>query len=243
MNCAYVDWGEGEWTGGDKGGWPRGVGAFFFPTDLWSSWINCLEKEVGFVASFLLVGDGNDTYHFIYHTHKHFSNYYVYLNLNLQAKSYKSNSIWLVSKISGRMYKIRLIKMKTHTPPLSEHTIIISYLINKPWFYICNKEVAKCFMPPGTNYFNFKIISRHRMDLWMEITSFTSKFVYYPLQVGSFIHFPFLKLVLWFWNKSSLFVCSASVFNQTSTNQTRKMIVYTVEAYTCFLNSRVPIIH
>jgi hypothetical protein len=30
MNCAYVDWGEGEWTGGDKGGWPREVGAFAF---------------------------------------------------------------------------------------------------------------------------------------------------------------------------------------------------------------------
>ena len=30
MNCAYVDWGEGEWTGGEKGGWPREVGAFFF---------------------------------------------------------------------------------------------------------------------------------------------------------------------------------------------------------------------
>jgi hypothetical protein len=30
MNCAYVDWDEGEWTGGDKGRWPREVGAFFF---------------------------------------------------------------------------------------------------------------------------------------------------------------------------------------------------------------------
>jgi hypothetical protein len=30
MNSAYVDWGEREWTGGDKGGWPREVGTFFF---------------------------------------------------------------------------------------------------------------------------------------------------------------------------------------------------------------------
>jgi hypothetical protein len=30
MNCAYVDWSEGEWTGGDKGGWPREVVALFF---------------------------------------------------------------------------------------------------------------------------------------------------------------------------------------------------------------------
>ena len=30
MNCAYVDWAEGGWTGGEKGGWPREVGAFIF---------------------------------------------------------------------------------------------------------------------------------------------------------------------------------------------------------------------
>ena len=30
MHCAYVDWGDGEWTGEDKEGWLREIGAFFF---------------------------------------------------------------------------------------------------------------------------------------------------------------------------------------------------------------------
>jgi hypothetical protein len=50
MNCAYVDWGEGEWTGGDKGEWPREVGAFFFCLHICEALINCLEKDVGFVV-------------------------------------------------------------------------------------------------------------------------------------------------------------------------------------------------
>jgi hypothetical protein len=56
MNCAYVDWGEGEWTGGDKGGWPE-RSAILFPMHLCGSWINCLEKGIGF----LLVGGGSNT--------------------------------------------------------------------------------------------------------------------------------------------------------------------------------------
>jgi hypothetical protein len=31
MNCVYMDWGDREWTRGDKGGWLREIGALFFP--------------------------------------------------------------------------------------------------------------------------------------------------------------------------------------------------------------------
>jgi hypothetical protein len=30
MNCAYVDWGDGEWMRGYKREWPREVGHSFF---------------------------------------------------------------------------------------------------------------------------------------------------------------------------------------------------------------------
>jgi hypothetical protein len=54
-----MDWGDGEWTRGHKGEGQERSGHSFSCT-LLSSRIKCLEKDIGFVASFLLVGDGSN---------------------------------------------------------------------------------------------------------------------------------------------------------------------------------------
>ena len=66
-NVVLSQWTVPKWTGvrgggleGIKGdGWERS--GHSFPCTLWSSWIKCLQKDVGFFISFLLVGDGSDS--------------------------------------------------------------------------------------------------------------------------------------------------------------------------------------
>jgi hypothetical protein len=47
-------------TRGHKGGWPREVRGFFFFLHILKFLKNCLEKDISFADSFLLVKDGSD---------------------------------------------------------------------------------------------------------------------------------------------------------------------------------------